>query len=226
MKKIMIMDVLKLLSKALVLDLIMSGAAYSLDLEPMNDSELEAVSGGDAIQLTLRLRNNVGPDNSPLYQADGETLLCDPATYNLCRLGLQFEGQDNTWLMLKEFYGSLLVEDMRLEGATLDSGGTIYRDLSRFQGSDGGCLIDSCNPDGLAAIQVTYPFGKNPGEYSDLKTFLNIGRLAVEYDDGSTPGYLQNQNAGSAFAYRISDSETPNGYMQMHFQGRAMIYGF
>ena len=34
-------------------------------MTPMDENELQSISGGDAIQLTLRLRNNVGEDNLP-----------------------------------------------------------------------------------------------------------------------------------------------------------------
>ena len=67
--------------------------------------------------------------------------------------------------MLKEFYGSLAIEDVRLEGAYLSNSGSSYRDLSRFEDADGNCLLSPCNPDGLPAIQLDYPFAKGPGEY-------------------------------------------------------------
>ncbi|MGJ3256244.1 MAG: hypothetical protein ACFE0K_07950 [Alcanivorax sp.] len=187
-------------------------------MTPMDDNELQSISGGDAIQLTLRLRNNVGKDNTPDMACGGTP---DP-----CRLGLEFVAREGNWLVLKDFYGSLAIEDARLEGAFLSNTGSSYRDLSRFEDADGNCLLSPCNPDGLPAIQLDYPFAKGPGEYQDMRTFLNIGRLAIEVDDGSTPGFMLDNNPGSALAFRMSDSASTNGDMQMRFDGRAFLYGF
>lgn len=187
-------------------------------MTPMEDNELQSISGGDAIQLTLRLRNNVGEDNTPDMACGG---IPDP-----CRLGLEFVAREGNWLVLKDFYGSLAIEDVRLEGAFLSNTGSSYRDLSRFEDADGNCLLSPCNPDGLPAIQLDYPFAKGPGEYQDMHTFLNIGRMAVEVDDGSTPGFMLDNNPGSALAFRMSDSGSTNGDMQMRFDGRAFLYGF
>ena len=124
---------------------------------PLEDNELQLVTGGDAIQITLRLRNNVGENNTPDIGCNGTP---DP-----CRLGLEFVAREGNWLVLKEFYGSLAIEDVRLEGAYLSNSGSSYRDLSRFEDADGNCLLSPCNPDGLPAIQLDYPFAKGPGEY-------------------------------------------------------------
>ena len=198
--------------------LLLSLFAYGQGMKPMVDSELQAIRGGDAIQLTLRLRNNVNENNTPDVSCGGSP---DP-----CRLGLEFVAREGNWLVLKDFYGSLAIEDVRLEGAFLSPGSSSYRDLSRFEDADGNCLLSLCNPDGLPAIQIEYPFAKGPGEYQDMHTFLNIGRMAVEVDDGATPGFMLDNNPGSALAFRISDSATPNGDMQMRFDGRALLYGF
>lgn len=202
----------------LLLTLVFPKKGLSDAMVPLNDSELQSVSGGDAIQLTLRLRNNVGEDNSPDTACGGTP---DP-----CRLGLEFVAREGNWLVLKDFYGSLAIEDVRLEGAFLSNTGSSYRDLSRFEDADGNCLLSPCNPDGLPAIQLDYPFAKGPGEYQDMHTFLNIGRMAVEIDDGSTPGFMLDNNPGSALAFRMSDSGSTNGDMQMRFDGRAFLYGF
>ncbi len=192
--------------------------ALADSLTPMADTELSAISGGDAIQLTLRLRNNVDANNDPLG--------CTPGTLNPCRLGLEFTDREGKWLMLKEFYGTIALEDMRLEGVTLDDDDSSYRDESRFEAANGNCLLAGCDPNGLTAIQLTYPQAKGAGEYNDMTTFLNIGRMALEFDTPGDPGYMLDNNTGSALAFRASDSASTNGSMQMRFEGRAMIYGF
>ena len=205
----------------MVLVLISIGYSIKAQAEsmiPMADHELQSVSGGDAVQLTLRFRNNVDENNVPDMACGGTP---DP-----CRLGLEFVAREGNWLVMKDFYGSLAVEDIRFEGAFLSNSSSPYRDLSRFEDADGNCLLSPCNPDGLPAILVDYPFAKGPGDYQDLHAFVNIGRMAVEVDDGTTPGYLLDNNPGSALAFRMSDSGSTNGDMQMRFDGRAFLYGF
>ncbi len=208
----------KLPSLLFVISLPISCLVQAAGLEPLKDIELQSISGGDAIQLTVRLRNNVDASNNPIG--------CVPGTLNPCRLGLEFTDREGKWLMLKEFYGTIAIEDMRLQGATLRNSNSSYRDTSRFEASDGACLLSACNPNGLTAIMLTYPNAKAAGEYSDMTTFLNIGRMALEFDNGATPGYMVDNNSGSALAFRISDSASSNGAMQMRFDGSAMIYGF
>lgn len=200
--------------------LMVTGQSGAEGLHPMEDDELQAISGGDAIQLTVRLRNNVDASNSPIG--------CTPGTLNPCRLGLEFSAREGKWLMLKEFYGTIAIEDARLQGGFLSSGDSSYRDTDRFLAADGAtCLLASCDPNGQAAIMLTYPNAKAAGEYSDMTTFLNIGRMALEFDvDAATPGYMIDNNQGSALAVRMSDSESVNGAAQMRFDGSAMIYGF
>lgn len=206
----------------LVLMVLLFGTpSYAGQLEPLNDQELQSVSGGEALQFDLRLRNNVNENNDPIG--------CS-GNLNPCRLGLEFTDRDGRWLMLKEFYGTLDIQDVRLQSASLNESDSPYRDATRFEGSDGHCLLTNCDPNGLSAIGINYPFNKEAGHYQDLKTFLNIGRVGIEFDHASnggvTPGYLRDQNDASMISYRISDSSAANAPMQMRFDGSALIYGF
>jgi len=212
-------------------------------LRPMQDEELEAVTGKNAIQLSLKMHNNVE------VQDDNHVALshCNtaPGTYNPCRLGMEFVDKERNWLVMKEFYGYLNLVDIRLEGVKLPSSSTAhssYYDPDRFKREDGTCMIAGCDPRGLAAIEMTYTSAKGTGEYGDMLTFLNVGRMTVEvndpgatYSDASNPhtpddiadfGFMQEQNQGVANAFRISDSAGPNANMQVRFDGRALIYGF
>lgn len=100
----------------MVLVLISIGYSIKAQAEsmiPMADHELQSVSGGDAVQLTLRFRNNVDENNVPDMACGGTP---DP-----CRLGLEFVAREGNWLVMKDFYGSLAVEDIRFEGAFLSN---------------------------------------------------------------------------------------------------------
>lgn len=227
MKKIKKTDVSALRVAISVAIAAMIQPAIADSLTPMADSELGAISGGDAIQLTLRLQNNVDENNNHIG--------CTPAVTgipNPCRLGLQFSDRD-PWLMLKEFYGYIGIEDARLEGAVVGgyaSGGPIgptgFGDPDRFTDGSGGCLLTTCDFDGLSALSLSYPTSKDPGVYNDLNAFVNIGRVSMEFNDGATPGYMRDEITGSALGFRMSDSSGLNANAQMRFEGRALIYGF
>ena len=107
-----------------------------------------------------------------------------------------------------------------------------------ISGSVGNCD----GPYDLGAIEMRYPSSKGEGEYNDMRTFLNIGKMTVEVnkpgaafsdpdnphilDDVADYGFKQDETDGVANAFRISDSSGPNANMQVRFDGRTLIYGF
>ncbi|WP_156107771.1 hypothetical protein [Alcanivorax nanhaiticus] len=214
------------------------GSADSM--RAMNDYELGEITGQTAIQLSLRLHNNIEVrDDNHVALSHCNTA---PGTYNPCRLGMEFVDKETNWLVMKEYYGYLNLTDIRLQGVVLPGSNTLYHDEDRFKREDGSCMITNCDPSGLVAIQMDYPSGKGEGEYLDMRTFMNVGRMTVEtndpaatYSDASNPytpdnlsdfGFMQEQNQGVANAFRISDSTGPNANMQVRFDGRTLIYGF
>ena len=193
-------------------------------MHPLDDSELSAISGQQGIELTLRLRNNMDENNNPLS--------CS-GSLNPCRMGIEFANYQGTWLMLKEYYGKIEFNNIRIESSNLNNSNTSYFDPERFLSTDGtninddgDCLLSNCNPAGLAALKLSYPNNKENEVYNDLNLFLNIGRLALEFDDGSTPGFMRDAATGSVLGYRISDSSGLNAAAQMRFDGDAYVFGF
>lgn len=192
----------------------------SQQMVPLDDAEMGTVVAQDGIMFDIRSRNNVDASNNPI----GCSGLLNP-----CRMGLEFTDRPGKWLMIKDFYGTLNLNSIRLDATSMPAANTPYYDPARFLASDGvTCLVPGCNPNGDLAMMLTYPTvaSKAPGVYDDMVTFLNIGRLAIEFDAGATPGYMLDNNPGSVFAYRASDSSATNADMRIRFDGRAMIYGF
>ncbi|MED5239836.1 MAG: hypothetical protein VX379_09705 [Pseudomonadota bacterium] len=221
--------------------LVMEGVKAN-SLEPLNDEEMESVTGQNAIQLTVKMHNNVVVSNDNNH-VRGNHCVQDTNGYSPCRLGMEFVDKERNWLVMKQFYGYLNLTDIRLEGVSLPTTNTAYYDEDRFKRADGSCMIaGTCNPRGLAAIEMRYPSSKGPGQYQDMQTFLNIGAMVVEtnnpsatYSDGSNPnrpdavadyGFMRDQTQGVANAFRISDSSGPNANMQVRFDGSTLIYGF
>ena len=205
-----------LISRVSVL-LLLVLARLSNAMEPLTESDLGEVIGGEGVIFDISLLNNVDEDRNPIN--------CD-GLLNPCRFGLEFAEREGIWLMLKELYGSLVISDMRVDVGFLPETPTGFGDLSRFLGRDGDCLVENCDPRGGAALLITYPENKGVGEYEDMKTFFNIGRAALEYDQGGIPGYQQDAATGSFLGYRISDSSGPNAEAGVRFRGTGYVYGF
>lgn len=193
-------------------------------LEPVGDDELAAITGAEGMQLSLRLRNNIDASSSPIN--------CT-GNLNGCRMGLEFSGREGIWLMLKDYYGALEINDIRLDGDVLPDTATSYADPDRFRAltdgdadGQGDCLLDGCTPSGLQAVRVSYPASKAPGEYNDLNLLMNIGRTALEFDDGATPGYMRDAADGSVLGFRMADSAALNAPSRSKFMGDAHVFGF
>ncbi len=196
--------------------LVASAGAFSM--EPLEDEHLADISGAEGVQLTLRLRNNVDSNGNPGA--------CS-GYLNPCRLGIEFAGRDGIWLMLKDYYGVLEINDIRLEGDLLPSTNTTYFDADQFLGTDGACLVSACNPAGKQAVRISYPFNKGVGQYQDFNLLMNIGRTALEFDSGpATPGFMRDDAAGSVLGFRMADSQGLNAPSRARFDGVAYVFGF
>lgn len=209
----------------LVLWFAVASVSVGYAMEPVSDEQLGEISGAEGVQLTLRLRNNVDANFAPLG--------CS-GTLNNCRMGLEFSGREGIWLMLKDYYGYLEINDVRLESSILPATSTSFADSTRFLSLDGtSCLIPGksvaqCLPTSLRAVKVGYPNNKGPGEYNDLNLLVNIGRTALEFDDAGsgTPGYMRDVATGSVLGFRMADSTELNAPSRSRFNGTAYVFGF
>jgi hypothetical protein len=187
-------------------------------MKPLDDDSMAAIDGRSGIQLTLRLRNNVSDTGAPIG--------CS-GTPNPCRFGLEFADRAGIWLMMKDYYGSFSINDIRLEGTTLPAVYTGYQDSTRFLANDlSTCLIAGCDPRGQQALNIFYPGNKGAGVYNDLTFFVNVGRVALEFDDGATPGFQRDAATGSVFGFRAADSAALNAPNRARIEGNAYVYGF
>ncbi|MCK0154865.1 hypothetical protein MWU49_14180 [Alcanivorax sp. S6407] len=197
-------------------------SAHADSLQPLDDQEMAHIAGqaGQGMQLTLMLRNNV--------DASGNPIGCTSGGLNPCRMGFELSARDGIWLMLKDYYGELQINDLRIDNATLPASNTSHYDASRFLSVEGDCLIAGCNPTGLLSLRTRYPFHKDVGIYNDLNLFTNIGRVALEYDDtvNNIPGYMRDAATGSVLGFRASDSQALNAPANMRFEGEAYVFGF
>lgn len=201
----------------------------TVSMQPLDDAELAAASGRQGILLDIAVRNNVDAANNPIG--------CNPVvgTPNPCRLGLQFVGRETVWLMFKEFYGTLKLQDIQMDVAFLPTANSGFRNVARFQDSAGACLIPLaggvCTPEGYFALGFRYPraAARALGIYNDVVSFLNVGRIALEQNVVGPPaveGYMRDTSLNAVVALRMADSGGINAAAQMRVDGNAYVYGF
>jgi hypothetical protein len=208
---------------ALVLLCLCSPGAHA-ELVGLSESELAAVNAQQGVLFNAHVRNNVDAGLAPI----GCTAVVNAP--NPCRLGLEFAARAGTWLMLKEYFGTFQIRDLRMDVEALPATNTIYRDVTRFDaGGSAACgnpLLPSCNPAGRPALKLTYPGADSPATYEDFLSFLNIGRVWLEFDSGATPGFQRDTSLNSMFGVRMSDSRALNEPAHMRFLGKSYVYGF
>lgn len=156
----------------------------------------------------------------------------------------------NGWLSLKIPVLNLDVQpSMAGVGAN-----TAYFDSALFTGYDGSgnsiCLLPggTCNTaaiNTLPALKLFYPAAsynatrycpttgttgcasataQTSSGFTSLGLGLTIGRMAIEFDSGATPGYLRDANTGSFLGTQIKDNN--GNFAMMAIGGSALIYGF
>lgn len=197
------------------------------EMSRLSEPDLAAVTGQQGVLLNLKLRNNVDANLAPIG--------CNAVvgTPNPCRMGLEFAARAGTWFVLKEFYGTLQLNNLRIDIEFMPAASSAYANPARFDANgSAGCtnpLLPSCSPKGLPALTLTYPGADSPGTYDDMLTFLNIGRVWLEFDTAGPPatsGYARDTSLNSAFGIRMSDSRGLNEPAHLRFLGKAYVYGF
>lgn len=196
-------------------------------LTTLDDHELSGINGQQGVLINLNFRNNVDGSNTPIG--------CTPVvgSPNPCRLGLEFAARAGKWVMLKEYYGTLQIRNLRMDAGLLPATPTAYANTTRFQDGSGNCLLvgaPGCSPVNLPAVLMSYPDADAPAVYDDLLSFLNIGRVWIESDTAVEPagtrGFDRDTTLNSMMGVRMSDSSALNAAARMRFRGTAYVYGF
>lgn len=199
------------------------------EMSALSETELADVSGQQGVLVNLRLLNNMSRNNLGQLVRDADCT--SSITLNRCRIGLEL-AQPGTWLMLKEYYGSLHINDLRMETGFLPTTPSGFQNYNRFRDGAGNCLLAgnpaNCNPVGMVAIKNSYPLSNDaiPSLYDDVHSFMNIGRAWLEFTGGGSEGYMKDTSLNSAFGVRLSDSRALDAPAQMRFRGNAYVFGF
>jgi hypothetical protein len=231
------------------------------DMKPVDDLVLQGVTGQSGIAIGLELDINVVDingdglvdiNNGQFQQVTGCGLgNFDSSPAGTCRLALNFANRANEWLVLKDFYGSLRIDNLYLDGGYLsaaDSDPATY-DSSKFFDSSGNCLLGNgidCSDlstgvgfENLPAMVVRMPGSYSGGAFTD-PTYTpgspGTGGVSSGYDSirmgltiggasieyGAT-GYAQN-NLGSFLGISIADNNS--AYAGADVRGSAYVFGF
>jgi len=224
-----------MMKRLLSAGLLLATSLARADMVEMDDDRMSSVTGtGNGISFEISMLFNTDSSGAPL-SIFGTGCATNAAPCS-AKVAVQFENNKGTWLVLKDFYGMLSIPDLQLDVYVNPVANTAYWNKSRFitapfQGTQ-TCISDiaSCNPAGMDSFAFSFPGAST--NYSDIGLYLNIGRMAVEYDSGgsvcstvnsSSCGY--NQDTRGSFAGLVISDATQK-MAQMSVMGQVRVYGF
>lgn len=194
--------------------LMLMSALAGAELAPLEEAGLGNVTGQAGIALDLESRINADSAGAALASLDNcvNTIKCNIAI----NVNNRNDG-GGEWLVLKDSYARMKIRNLYLDSALLPSTNTAYTNANVFRDGSGNCLIASCDPRGLQAMQISFPESNNN---VDIELNATIGRVAVEY---GAAGYSLDQK-GTFLGLRITD--TQQRAARIDLDGKAYIYGF
>lgn len=204
-------------------------ASSAFALESMADTELSAATGQEGIALQMELRINADQygraltpsntgDRGLLAANSGDFANCGSTT-NLsstgCRQAIKYANQNNgggEWLVLKNFYGRIVMPLIHVDSGYTPAAATSYVDLNRFKNKNGVPLL--ATPNNIPVVNFSYP--------KEIEIWnLTVGGISMEH--GAT-GYL-NADSSTVGGLKISNS-VPDMPATINLQGSIGIFGF
>lgn len=169
-----------------------AGSVHAMQSLP--DAEMAAVGAQAGIAITLEFRINAlangDPDPCPAV-ADADT----------CRLALSGGDRRGFWVVMKDYYGIIKLNNTRIDATDAPSATTDWTARNSI-GTSPNAYLGVYNPNSKPVIQLTsgpwataYANGATSGayygflnqaSYVDFTTSVNIARLTAEYDCGAT----------------------------------------
>lgn len=233
----------------LLLLVALPAVTFANGMRTLSDAELSEVSGREGVVISFDYYLNSEKSNDKA--TDGQILgtYCGASNLN-CRFTWQIAGRGDgeqgsyagEWLVYKDGYASLSVNELSLDAAFLGEAGmpawvddAFVAGNTRFQDVDGNCLLEGgCTVANMMltpALRTHYsntggnynPLDGTTTGYSDVLLGMHIGGLAVEYDAGAVPGYNRNEQ-GSFMGLSIRDNNGPRAGIA--FGGDFYMYGF
>lgn len=189
------------------------------DLLPADDVELSSSVAQQGVALDIEYAINADSNGVPLSAAPYNN--CS-GLGNGCRIAFKANNRNSfggEWLVFKDAYASMRMNNLYLDAATTPATSSIYANPNVFKNTAGVCIVAGCTPNGLPALQLSFPGSATVFE-EDISLFLNIGRIAIEH---GAEGYNYDKN-GSFAGIKVSDSQQTHA--RIDIDGKMMIYGF
>lgn len=191
-------------------------------LEPLADEHMAQVIAREGIAVDLTFRWNAQWNGGAVSRIDCPTSAQAPNGTPDCRLALQFNDRDDTWLVLKDYYGVFQLDNVQLNAATTPAAASGF--------CDADCQARwpvGVDPDNQPVLQFSYRrdgITADSAYYGDSVFFLNASRVTAEF---GPQGYLNDAVSGSALGLRMADGPGGvNGPAQIRFDGQMQIFGY
>lgn len=154
--------------------IMLSCMSVAQGLQPLNDSQLSAITGRQGIAMDFEYAMNADYQGHPL-DVDGKGKCVGAG--NHCTLGITVNKHTNMWVMMKDLFGVQRLNDFWIDAGELSDvvtkqsglkqvvNGTSYAlaDPASFKDSAGNCLLTGgttgCLPSGLPALKMQYKPG-------------------------------------------------------------------
>lgn len=213
------------------------------EMQWLDDTSLSGITGGGTgMAFDIAMQLNTDSTGTPVGNATNN---CNTnGTGCPFLLALQFENRAGSWLVLKNFYGLMQINNLDLD-AYVNPTTNVNLNKNRYitapYQSTQTCISDisSCNPSGMGSFLLS--FNDSAVNYNNIRLYLNIGRMAVEFDknvagsctsvnDTANCGYAQDAQ-GSFAGVLVADASAAVSPLtvspaQISVQGQVRVYGF
>lgn len=142
--------------------LLLISSQIAFAMQPIDDEQLSEILGREGVAVELELRVNTDANGNPLNSMTNCGSGAGPFFTSECRLGLQFEGFVNEWLVLRGVYGFMKIDRLTLDASLAGNSNSFgHFDASKFQDVNGVCLLNGgctqANVLNQPAMAVSYP---------------------------------------------------------------------
>lgn len=197
-----------------------------ISMQEIPDDELQAISGQEGVSLDIELRLNTDSAGVPLASLSNCV-----GNNNPCKLAVAFNNRPDKWLLLKDYYGTLFIPKLYIDKTSNPAAadGSPYKELARFQKSNGDCLLGSGHAGNCVDADIQnhpalklYTPGATGTFENDIMANLFVGRVAIE--TGST-GYNNDAN-GTFLGLQLRDTSTSAPQARIDVDGHIALFGF
>ena len=191
-------------------------------LESLSDDAMAAVTARDGIAVDLEFRWNASWSGGAVSSIACPTAVQSPFGTPDCRLALQFNDRAGAWLVIKDYFGVLKLNDLLLDARVTPATPSGWCDADCQARAPAGLVTESRPV--LALSYGRSGISNDSAYYGDAFFYLNASRITAEF---GAQGYLADAISGSTIGLRMADGpDGINGPAQIRFDGQMQIFGY